>query len=419
MHTHRFLIKGGIPLKGQVKVSGSKNAALPIIAACLLTNEPVTLTNVPDIADIATIQHILHFLGVKAEMEGNTMKIHAEAVANVEIQHDLVSKLRASILFLGPLLARNGEVRLAFPGGCVIGKRPVDAHLLALEELGAEVVNFDEILHLKADKLTGTDFILSEASVTGTENAIMAAVLAEGESVIRLSAAEPHVQDLCHFLNSMGAKIGGIGTHTLRIEGVSKLHGTEHRITSDYLEVGTLVLAAAITKGSVDILDIDPHHLDIFWQKLKEVGVHFELGKDSVRVQPSHNLKAIRLQTAVFPSFPTDLQAPFAALLTQAEGTSFIFETLFDGRLQYLYELEKMGLRPKILNPYQAEITGPTQLKGAAIASCDIRAGAGVVLAALAAEGETEISNIYYIDRGYEGIDKKLRSLGAEIKRVK
>jgi UDP-N-acetylglucosamine 1-carboxyvinyltransferase len=347
------------------------------------------------------------------------MKIHAKSVANVEIEHELVSKLRASILLLGPLLARNNEVRLAYPGGCIIGKRPVDAHLMALEELGAEVIEDNDLLHLKCDKLTGSKFTMTEASVTATENTIMAAVLAEGETVIRLAASEPHVQDLCDFLVLMGAKIDGIGTHKLKIKGVKKLKGTKHRITSDYLEAGTLVIAAAITGGSVDILDVNPNHLDIFWQKLREVGVVFEVGEDMVRVQPSKQLKAIRLQTAVFPSFPTDLQAPFATLLTQAKGTSFIFETLFDGRLQYLYELEKMGLKPKILNPYQAEITGPTKLKGASVASCDIRAGAAVLIAALAAEGQTEISSIYYIDRGYENLDEKLNSLGAKIERVK
>lgn len=419
MNTHRFFITGGQKLQGQVKVSGSKNAVLPIIAASLLTSEPVTLTNVPNISDIYTMQHILHFLGVESEFEGSVMKIHAKAVANVEIEHELVSKLRASILFLGPLLARNGDVRLAFPGGCVIGKRPVDAHLHALNSLGAEVINDHELLHLRADKLTGTAFTMSEASVTATENAITAAVLAKGKTVIRLAAAEPHVQDLCHFLVSMGAKIEGIGTHKLKIYGVDNLHGTEYRVTSDYIEAGTLVLAAAITGGTVDILDIVPRHLDIFWQKLREVGVNFDLGKDSVRVQPTEKLRPIRLQTAIFPSFPTDLQAPFTTLLTQAEGESFVFETLFNGRLQYLYELEKMGVKSKVLNPYQAEVYGPAKLKGASVNSCDLRAGAAMVLAALAAEGQTEMHDIYWIDRGYEKLDEKLNSLGAKIERVR
>lgn len=419
MHTHRFLVTGGVKLEGVVRVSGSKNAALPIIAASLLTNEPVVLHDVPDIADIGTMEHILHYLGVKTDFDGSTFRLQAKNPANLEIEHELVSKLRGSSLFLGPLLARNKEVRLAFPGGCVLGKRPMDAHLSALEALGAKSINGEDIIHLKTDGLAGADFTMTEASVTATENAVMAAVLAKGETTIRLAACEPHVQDLCHFLNSMGAKILGIGTHTLHITGVKKLHGTEYTITPDYLETGTLVLAAAITGGSVDVLNIVPHHLDIFWQKLREVGVHFELGTDMVRVLPSKNLKAIRLQTAIFPSFPTDLQAPFATLLTQAKGKSFIFETLFDGRLQYLFELEKMGLQPKLLNPYQAEFEGPVKLKGASVASCDIRAGAAIVLAALSAEGQTEISNIYYIDRGYEKLDQKLQSLGAKIERVK
>lgn len=420
MHTHRFLVTGGRKLEGTVKVGGSKNAALPIITASLLTDEEVVLTNVPDIADIAVMEHILHFLGIKTDFEGNTFKIHAGAPDNVEIPHELVSKLRGSSLFLGPLLARNNEVKLAFPGGCVIGKRPIDSHLHALKSLGAEVLESEELLHLKTDKLVGSKFTMTEASVTGTENAIMAAVLAEGDTTIRLAASEPHVQDLCKFLNSMGAKITGIGTHTVRIMGVKELHGTEHRVIPDYLETGTLVLAAAITGGTVDILDIVPEHLDIFWQKLREAGVHFELGRDMVRVLPSlGNLRAIKIKTAIFPSFPTDLQAPFATLLTRAEGKSSIFETLFEGRLQYLYELEKMGLRPKIISPYQAEFEGPVHLKEASVASWDLRAGAAMVLAAMAAEGETEISNIYYIDRGYERLDEKLNSIGAKIERLK
>lgn len=418
MHTHRFLVTGGQKLSGQVVVGGSKNAALPIIAAALMTDEPVILRNVPDIADLYTMQHILRYIGVETDFTDHTLKIQAKAPANLEIEHELVSKLRASALLLGPLLARNGEVQLAFPGGCVIGKRPMNAHLQALEGLGAEILDSREILHLKTDRLKGGDITMTEASVTATENAVMAAAVAQGKSVIRLAACEPHVQDLCHFLNSMGAKIHGIGTHTLEIEGVKKLHGTDYRVTSDYLEAGTLVLAAAITGSELDVLDVQPHHLDIFWQKLREVGVRFELGADMVRVFPSKNLKAIKLQTAVFPSFPTDLQAPFATLLTQAHGTSFIFETLFDGRLQYLYELEKMGAKIKFLNPYQAEIMGPNLLKGAQISSCDIRAGAAVLLAALAAEGETEISNIYYIDRGYEKFEEKLNAIGAKIKRL-
>lgn len=418
MHSHRFLITGGQKLHGIVKVGGSKNAALPIMSAALLTNEEVVLHNVPDIADIATMCRILDFLGVETHFDNGTLRLHAKEILNKEIEHELVSKLRGSSLLMAPILSRNGEVKLAFPGGCVLGKRPMSPHLDAFQALGTQILQQDELLHLKTDGLVGRDFTMTEASVTATENAIMAAVLAKGKTVIRLAACEPHVQDLCHFLNQMGAKISGIGHHTLHIEGVEKLHGTEYRVTSDYLEAGTLVLAAAITGGTVEVQDIVPEHLDIFWQKLREVGVNFELSGNSVKVLPSKALKSIRLQTAIFPSFPTDLQAPFATLLTQAEGTSFIFETLFDGRLQYLYELEKMGVTSRILNPYQAEIEGPARLKGATVASCDIRAGAAVVLAALAAEGQTEVTSIYYIDRGYDKLEEKLSQLGAKIERV-
>ncbi len=414
MHTHRFLVTGGQKLKGMVKVGGSKNAALPIIAAALLTDEEVVLTNVPDIADVAVFSKILQAVGVETHYDGDCFKILAKTVKNIEVEHALVSKLRGSSLLLSPLLVRNKEVRLAFPGGCVIGKRPIDAHLDAFKALGAHVLASDEFLHLKTDQLVGCDFTMTEASVTGTENAIIAA----GQTTIRLAASEPHVQDLCHFLNAMGAKISGIGNHTLHIEGVDKLHGAEHRVTSDYLEAGTLVIAAAITGGEVTVQDIRPHHLDVFWQKLREVGVQFELGDDYVTVFPSNHLKAITLKTAIFPSFPTDLQAPFATLLTKAEGTSSIFETLFEGRLQYLHELEKMGLQPRTLSPYRAEFAGPVQLKAATVASWDLRAGAAVVLAALAAEGQSEITDIYYIDRGYAKFEEKLRSLGAKIERV-
>lgn len=418
MHTHRFRITGGKPLNGTVKVSGSKNAALPIIGASLMTGAPVTLENVPDIADIHVLLKILNFLKVKTEFIGNTLHIDSSGMENAAIAHELVSKLRGSSTLMGPLLSRFGEVNLAYPGGCVLGKRPMDAHLMALEALGAKVKLSGEMIHLKTEGLKGVDFTMTEASVTATENAIMAACLAVGKTVIRLAAAEPHVQDLCYFLVAMGAKIEGIGTHTLHIEGVESLDGAQYSITPDYLETGTLVLAAAITQGEVEVQNIVPHHLDIFWQKLREVGVRFELRKNSVKVLPSPKLKAIKLQTAVFPSFPTDLQAPFATLLTQAKGESFIFETLFDGRLQYLYELEKMGLKPRLLNAYQAEFEGPVQLQGASINSCDIRAGAGMVLAALAAQGETEIHDVYYIDRGYEKLEQKLRNLGAKIERL-
>lgn len=413
-----FKIQGQHALHGEIGISGSKNAALPIIAACLLTKEPCILNNVPDISDVHTMLEILETLGAKTAFKNHQVFIEAKEITQTDVHHEQVGKLRASILVLGPLLARAGEAKMAFPGGCVLGKRSVHAHTHALKKLGAEVIDDQAELYLKSPKPKSASIIMSEASVTATENAIMMAVLAKGATEIRWAAMEPHVQDLCRFLNKMGAKIEGIGTHTLKIKGVSELHGTNHDIISDYLETGTLALAAVLTRGEVTLTDCDPEHLDSFWQKLEEVGAKFELGKDFVKILPAGDFKAIeKLRTAVYPGFATDLQAPFSVLLTQAEGESRIYETLFEGRLNYLYELQKMGAQIEIINKDEAIIKGATELEGVEIASCDIRAGAAMVLAALIAKGETEISNIYYIDRGYEKIDEKLRSLGAKITR--
>jgi UDP-N-acetylglucosamine 1-carboxyvinyltransferase len=319
---------------------------------------------------------------------------------------------------LGPLLARFGKAKMSFPGGCILGKRPVDAHLTAFEGLGAKVLDVNDVLSLRADKLKGDDITMSEMSVTATENLIMAAVLAEGETIVRLAAAEPHVQDLCHFLNKMGAKITGIGTHELHITGIKEFHGVEYSITGDYLEAGTFAIAAALTKGEVEIQGIDPHHLDIFWNKFKDLGIPFTFTENSATIHPYTSLGHVdKIRTAVYPSFPTDLQAPFAVLLTQAKGESTVHETLFEGRLNYLFELEKMGAEFEILNPHEAIIKGPKKLNGVPISSWDIRAGAAMVLAALVAKGTTEISNIAFIDRGYENLEGKLRDLGASIER--
>ncbi len=413
-----FLIEGQHALNGEVTISGSKNAALPIIAACLLTKEPCVLDNVPDISDVHTMLSILEAIGAKVAFKNHQVFIEAQDIKETSIHHEQVGKLRASILVMGPLLGRVGEVKMAFPGGCVLGKRSVHAHTHALSSLGAEIVDDEIELYLKAAKPKAARVIMAEASVTATENAIMMAVLAEGSTEIRWAAMEPHVQDLCDFLNKMGAKIEEIGTHTLRIEGVSELHGANHTVISDYLETGTLALAGVLTKGNLTLKNCHPEHLDSFWQKLEEVGAKFKLGKNEVKIMPSSTWKSVeKLRTAVYPGFATDLQAPFAVLLTQAEGESKIYETLFEGRLNYLYELQRMGATIDMLSPDQALIHGPTKLRGVPIASCDIRAGAAMVLAALVAEGETEISNINYIDRGYERLDDKLRNLGAKIER--
>lgn len=415
----KFIIKGGKKLSGEVTVSGSKNATLPIICASLLTKEKITLQNVPNIADVHTMIEIIESLGAKTSFENKTLEIDPSDLSPQQLPDSLINKMRASILMVGAFISRFGEIKMAFPGGCVLGKRSVHSHTHALKELGCEIIDDKNGLHIKCEKLIGKTIILPELSVTATENAIMAAVLAEGESEIRLAAAEPHVQDLCNFLNEMGAKISGIGTNYLKIQGVEKLKGVTYRITGDYLEAGTFAIAAVATKGNVLIKGINPGHLDSLWQKLDEMGANFELNGDSVHIKENPKLKAVKmLRTAVYPSFATDLQAPFAVLLTQAQGVSKVFETLFEGRLNYLFELEKMGAHVEYLNPHQALIIGPTELRGLPISSCDIRAGAAMVIAALIASGETEISNINYIDRGYEDLYKKLSNLGADIQRI-
>lgn len=412
----KYIVTGQIQLKGDVTVSGSKNAALPILCASLMADTPSELTNVPDIADIHNLLKIFNELGVKTEFVENTLKIDPSGFKNNEVTSSLICSMRASILLLAPMLYRFGKVRLPFPGGCVLGKRPVYSHTKAFESLGVKVLDQEYGINLEIEKLKSARIVMPEMTVTGTENAVMLAVITPGKTEIRLGASEPHVQDLCHFLNMMGAKISGIGGHFLEIEGVNSLKGGNYKITGDYLEAGTLAIAGVVTKGELTINGIETSQLDSFWEKLSETGAKFELSENSVKILPTQHINSINmLRTAVYPSFPTDLQAPFAVLLTQADGESRIFETLFEGRLQYLFELEKMGAKVKILNPHVAKIYGPTKLKGIPISSLDIRAGAAMVLASLCAEGTTEISNINYIHRGYENFDGKLRSLGAQI----
>lgn len=415
----KFIVKGGIKLAGEITVSGSKNATLPILCASLLSGEKSVIKNVPDIADIRSLLSIFNDLNVKTEFKNNTVTLDPSNIEYKEITKEQTCGMRASILLLGPLLAVFGEVKMPFPGGCILGKRPVAAHTHAFKSLGAEIIEESKYIHIKAGKLHGGTITLPEISVTATENAVMLASITPGKTEIRLSAAEPHVQDLCRFLNSMGANISGIGSHFLTIEGQSQLHGATHSITGDYLEAGTFAIAGIITNGNITIKGIETSQLDSFWQKLDEVGANYELTENTISIKPAEKLTAVNmLRTAVYPSFATDLQAPFAVLLTQAEGQSKLFETLFDGRLQYLYELEKMGAKVEVLNPHQAIINGPTKLKACPISSLDLRAGAAMVLAALCAEGTTEISNINYIDRGYENLEGKLQALGADINRA-
>jgi UDP-N-acetylglucosamine 1-carboxyvinyltransferase len=414
-----FIIQGQQKLSGTVRVGGSKNAVLPIICAAMLTREKVTIHNVPRISDVNAMLQLISSLGAKTTFDDHTITIEANELTSAGVDESLVNKMRASILLFGPVLARLGELDLSFPGGCVLGKRSAYAHTYALERLGAEVVRSDVRIHLRTAGLRAARIIMPEMSVTATENAIMMAVLAPGHTELKLVAAEPHVQDLCHFLNFMGAKISGIGTHYLTIEGVPALHGGEYTVTGDYLEAGTFTIAGLITQSDIRVEGIPTWQLDSFWQKLDEMGAVYELEENAVTVHPSpHLIAPTAVRTAVWPSFATDLQAPFSILLTQAEGESKIFETLFEGRLNYLTELEKMGAKIEMQNPHQAKIFGKCRLKGVPIASIDIRAGAAMVLAGLIAEGTTQISNIKYIDRGYENIDGKLRDLGAKISRL-
>ncbi len=421
-----LFIHGGRPLAGSVAVSGSKNAALPAIAAALLTDEPCIIRNVPDIQDVRTMLDIVSDLGAEVSFAKNTVRICARGISSkfangktVILPEDGVCKLRASILLWGPLLARFGRVKSAYPGGCILGKRSIDTHVQALEMLGAKFSTASSSsVSFSAKKLTGRKFTLKEFSVTGTENAVMAAVLATGKTKIRLSATEPHVVDLCRMLGRMGAKISGLGTHVLVISGVKKLKGATHTVISDYLEAGTLTLAAVLTRGRVTIRNIVPEDLEIFWNLLREIGADFTLTDTAISIRPVKKFRALsRLQTAIHPGFPTDLQAPFAVLLTQCVGTTLVHETLFEDRFRYLPELKKMGARFEVLNPHQVMIHGQTKLRGTTVKSCDLRAGAAMVLAGLVASGTTRVTEVNYIDRGYERFEEKLLHLGAKISR--
>ncbi|MFA6457951.1 MAG: UDP-N-acetylglucosamine 1-carboxyvinyltransferase [Patescibacteria group bacterium] len=415
----KFIIRGGQPLSGVVKVSGSKNAALPLLAATLLTEQECVLRNIPDVADVRLMLEILTILGAKFSFAKNVVTIQTAKIKTTKIPAEFAGKMRASILLLGPLLARAGKAEIAFPGGCVIGKRSIHAHAFALEKLGCRNSSTDNVLKFEAKNgIKPTAFNLPEMSVTATENALMAAALSPEETKIRMAAYEPHVVDVCEFLKKLGVKITGVGSHTLKISGTPKLGSATHTVTPDYLEAGTFALAGLLTGGHVRIESVVPKQLDSFFQKLQEVGANFFVGPNFLEIKPTKKFNPIEIKTAVFPGFPTDLQAPFGVLLTQAQGKSRIFETLFEGRLNYLFELEKMGARVEVFNPHQAVVFGGDKLRGAKIASCDLRAGAAMVLAALSAKGISEITNVEYIDRGYENFAEKLQNLGAAIERV-
>lgn len=415
----KIIINGGIKLKGDVKISGAKNAALPIMAASLLAQSECIIHNVPRLMDVATMGKLINYLGpeVKGIEENNTISINTKALVKSEAPYELVKTMRASVLVLGPLIVRCGEAKVSLPGGCAIGARPINLHLMGLEKMGAEIKLEHGYVQLKAKRLKGAKIYLDISTVTGTENLMMAAALAKGATVIENAACEPEVVDLANFLNKMGAKVSGAGTDVITIEGVDSLKGTEYRVMPDRIEAGTYAAASAITEGDVLLRNCMPKHLDAVISKLRETGAEITEEAGSMRVKRKGRLKASDVKTLPYPGFPTDMQAQFMALMSLAEGTSIITETIFENRFTHVSELKRMGADIKIQGN-TAIVKGAARLSGAPVMATDLRASASLIIAGLAAEGETEVTRIYHLDRGYEMIEEKMSALGAKIKRV-
>ena len=417
----KFVIRGGTPLLGTIRVSGAKNAALPAMAAALLTEEPVVLENIPQVRDIETTRKLLAAMGAEVELgygrAQHRTTICARSLAKPEASYELVKQMRASSLVLGPLVARCGRARVSLPGGCAIGARPIDLHIKGLERLGATIVQDHGYVEASAKRLRGAEIVFDKITVTGTEDLLMAATLAEGETLMLNCAREPEVADLADLLNKMGAQIEGAGTSTIQVKGVEKLRGTRHRIIPDRIEAATFIIAGALTGGDLNIAGCDPGHLEALLLKLKEVGVKTTHTKESVRVMGDNPLKAADVVTEEYPGFPTDAQAQYMALATQADGTSVIAENIFENRFMHALELVRMGANIRIEGS-RAIVRGKAPLSGAAVLASDLRASASLVLAALVADGETIIDRVYHIDRGYENIEEKLRGVGAQIRRL-
>ena len=417
----KFVIRGGNPLLGTVRVSGAKNAALPAMAAALLTEEPIVLENIPQVRDIETTRKLLAEMGAEVELgygrAQHRTTICCRNLTSPEASYELVKTMRASTLVLGPLVARCGRARVSLPGGCAIGARPIDLHIKGLERLGAEITQEHGYVEARAHRLRGAEIVFDKITVTGTEDLLMAATLAEGETVMQNCAREPEVADLAALLNKMGARIAGAGSPTIRVQGVSKLHGARHRIIPDRIEAGTFILAGALTGGDINVAACDPRHLGALLQKLQEVGVKTAHTAESVRVIGDGPLRAADVVTEEYPGFATDMQAQYMALATQAEGTSIITENIFENRFMHALELVRMGANIKI-EGRRAIVRGKTPLSAAAVLASDLRASASLVLAALVAEGESIIDRVYHIDRGYEHIEEKLRGVGAQIRRI-
>lgn len=419
----KFVINGGKKLKGEINVSGAKNAALKIFPAALLSSGIIRVSNVPDIEDCRRAKEMLESLGGKADkIKQNVFDLQSGGGICAELPASLVNKFRASIMFVGPLLAVCKKVSFPHPGGCVIGAgtRPIDLFLEGFQKMGAKLKILENHYYLEAKELKGAEIFFQKITVTGTESLMMTAAVAKGETILKNCAMEPEVVELAKFLNKIGAKIEGAGTPVIKIRGVKKLKGGEYKIIPDRIEAGSFAIMAAAVKGSdVLIKNCEPKHLEILWSLFDKIGVNYELGKDSARIMPSKNLKAIDMITHEYPGFATDLQPPYAVLMTQTKGMSLIYETIYDRRLLYTDLLVQMGANIIMADPHRIIIHGPSKLLGKKLVSPDLRAGIALIIAALAAKGKTEIDNIYQIDRGYEKIDERLRKLGADIVRVK
>jgi UDP-N-acetylglucosamine 1-carboxyvinyltransferase len=414
----KLLIQGGAALSGEVAISGAKNAALPILCASLLTAEPMHFTNVPHLNDISTMLRLLGEMGVGVTMDGvDGLVLNGGGLNNPVASYEMVKTMRASILVLGPLLARGGEARVSLPGGCAIGARPVDQHIKGLQAMGAEVKVEQGYVHAKATRLKGARICTDMVTVTGTENLMMAACLAEGETVIENAAREPEVVDLANCLVSMGARISGAGTDVIRIQGVDKLHGATHAIMPDRIETGTYLCAAAVTGGDIRLVKTSAAYLDTVVDKLMDAGCEITVERDAIRLVAPKRLKAVSLRTAPYPAFPTDMQAQFMAINCVADGVATIRETIFENRFMHVNELMRLGANIQI-EGNNAIVRGVDHLDGATVMATDLRASASLVIAALVAQGETLIDRIYHLDRGYERIEEKLAKLGACVRRV-
>jgi len=417
----KFVIRGGEPLLGTVRISGAKNAALPCMAAALLTDQPVVLENIPQVRDIQTTRNLLAAMGADVELgfgrAHHRTTIHCENLTAPEASYELVKTMRASTLVLGPLVARCGRARVSLPGGCAIGARPIDLHIKGLEKLGAKITQEHGYVEASATRLKGAEIVFDKITVTGTEDLLMAATLAEGETILQNCAREPEVADLADLLNKMGANIEGAGTATIRVKGVNRLKGARHRIIPDRIEAGTFIIAGAMTGGDLNIAACEPSHLAAVLDKLQQVGVKTRINDDCVRVMGDNPLIAVDMSTEEYPGFPTDCQAQYMALVTQAEGTSIVAENIFENRFMHAHELVRMGANIKI-EGRRAVVRGKSPLSAAAVLASDLRASASLVLAALVADGETIIDRVYHIDRGYEHIEEKLKGVGAQIRRI-